>query len=116
MVEVEQLAAVSEILTTLGFKDFRVLINHRQVLAGLMQSSGILGHQQATAIVALDKLDKIGYEGVQAELVARGIPDFPAGRLIVLLKDILAPSNNDRLRLATLKQVVASNGYSRMRG
>src|SRR5947208_15120188 len=92
VVEVEQLAAVSEILTTLGFKDFRVLINHRQVLAGLMQSSGILGHQQATAIVALDKLDKIGYEGVQAELVARGIPDFPAGRLIVLLKDILAPS------------------------
>src|SRR3989454_10500288 len=54
VVEVEQLAAVSEILTTLGFKDFHVLLNHRQVLAGLMQSSGILGHQQATAIVALD--------------------------------------------------------------
>ena len=114
LVEVEQLAAVSEILMTLGFTDFRVLLNHRQVLAGLMQGAGILGHQQATAVVALDKLDKIGYEGVEAELVARGIQQGAAERLIVILKDILAapsdPLQINSSRLGTLEQVVASNG------
>src|ERR1700730_4453644 len=73
LVEVEQLSAVSEILTMLGFSDFRILLNHRKVLIGLMQASGILGHQHTTALVALDKLDKIGDGGVRAELTARGI-------------------------------------------
>src|SRR5882762_9731165 len=41
IVEAEILGAVSEILTTLGFTDFRILLNHRKVLAGLLQASGI---------------------------------------------------------------------------
>src|SRR5437588_7267191 len=45
IVEAEQLGAVCEILLKLGFTDFRVLLNHRRVLAGLLQISGILGHQ-----------------------------------------------------------------------
>src|SRR3984893_9532718 len=73
LVEVEQLAAVSEVLIELGFQDFEIRVNHRRVLSGLLASSGILGHQHTTALVALDKLDKIGDGGVRAELTARGI-------------------------------------------
>src|SRR6202171_2546503 len=41
IVEVEQLAAVSEVLTKLGFDDFVIRLNHRLVLSGLLASSGI---------------------------------------------------------------------------
>ncbi len=73
VVEVEQLAAVSEVLTTLGFQDFRIRINHRQELPKLLaQYFGI--HEpakQAEALITLDKLDKIGVEGVADELEKR---------------------------------------------
>ncbi len=73
MVEVEQLAAVSEVLTTLGFDDFVIRLNHRRVLSGLLASSGIPEDQHSDALVALDKLDKVGEEGVLADMASRGI-------------------------------------------
>ena len=73
VVEVEQLAAVSEVLTTLGFQDFRIRINHRQELPKLLaQYFGIHdAGKQAEALITLDKLDKIGVEGVADELEKR---------------------------------------------
>jgi histidyl-tRNA synthetase len=73
LVEVEQLAAVSDVLERLGFDDFTIRLNHRRVLAGLLESSGIPQPQHADALTALDKLDKIGREGVLADMSARGI-------------------------------------------
>jgi histidyl-tRNA synthetase len=73
IVEAEQLGAVSEVLTKLGFDDFAIRVNHRLVLSGLLDAAGVVGAQQADALVALDKLDKIGKEGVAAEFAARGI-------------------------------------------
>ena len=74
IVEVEILAAVSEILTTLGFDDFVVRLNHRRVLTALLETAGVPEALHADALVALDKLDKIGSEGVGKEFAARGIP------------------------------------------
>ena len=73
MVEVEQLGAVSEVLTTLGFQDYRIRINHRQELPKLLaQYFGIHeAAKQAEALITLDKLDKIGVEGVADELEKR---------------------------------------------
>src|SRR5947209_6416760 len=68
VVEVELLAAVSEVMTRLGFNDFVVRLNHRRVLSGLLESSGIPAEKHADALVALDKLDKVGEEGVLAEM------------------------------------------------
>jgi histidyl-tRNA synthetase len=82
VVEAEQLAAVSEVLTTLGFDDFVIHVNHRKLLSGLLEASGIDAVQQSTALVALDKLDKIGREGVSSELTARGITEESSRRLL----------------------------------
>jgi histidyl-tRNA synthetase len=73
VVEVEQLAAVSEVLTTLGFRDFKIRLNHRQELPTLLaQYFAIEGAaHQAEALITLDKLDKIGVEGVADELDKR---------------------------------------------
>src|SRR6184192_2777955 len=73
VVEAELLGAVSEVMTRLGFTDFTVRLNHRQVLSALLGAAGIAEARQADALVAIDKLDKIGVDGVTRELTARGI-------------------------------------------
>jgi len=73
LVEVELLGAVCEVLRRLGFDDFVVRLNHRRALTALLECAGIPAARHADALVALDKLDKVGVEGVQKELLARGI-------------------------------------------
>jgi histidyl-tRNA synthetase len=73
LVEVEQLSAVSEILTTLGFGDFTIQLNHRALLRAMLEAAGIPARLHGEALVAIDKLDKIGRDGVIKELMTRGI-------------------------------------------
>lgn len=73
MVEAEQCAAVSEILERLRFDDFVILLNHREILRGMLQVSGITEEKQTDALVALDKFDKIGEKGVLKELIEREV-------------------------------------------
>ena len=73
LVEVEILSAVSEILATLGFGDFTIQLNHRELLTHTLQAAGIDPPLHDTALIAIDKLDKIGSDGVLNEMVARGI-------------------------------------------
>ena len=84
VIEVELLAAVCEVMSRLGFNDFVVRLNHRRVLSGLLESSGIPAERHADALVALDKLDKVGNEGVLAEMAGRGIARDAALRSLVL--------------------------------
>ena len=60
LVEAELISAVSEILERLGFEDFIIRINHREILTGILQSAELLKINTTDALVALDKLDKIG--------------------------------------------------------
>jgi histidyl-tRNA synthetase len=75
VVEVEQLAAVSDVLTTLGFQDFRIRLNHRRLLPVILTRHFEIASEadQALALVALDKLDKIGHEGVANEFAQKGL-------------------------------------------
>jgi len=82
VVEAEILSAVSEILSTLGFEDFVVRLNHRGVLTALLETAGVAAAQHPDALVALDKLDKIGAGGVAKELAARGISEAAAARAL----------------------------------
>ena len=78
LVEVEILAAVSDVLRRLGFEDCVVRLNHRELLRALLSSAGVPPPLRDGALVAIDKLDKIGAPGVRAELVARGIGEGAA--------------------------------------
>src|SRR5262245_62089404 len=82
VVEAEVCSAVTDVLRGLGFAEFDVKINHRRVLTGLLTASGVPESLHGTALVALDKLDKIGLEGVERELRERGVPPGPDGRLL----------------------------------
>ena len=82
VVEAEICAAAAGVLTKLGFDDFCIRLNHRKVLTGILGVAGIALEQHDAALIALDKLDKVGSEGVAKELVSRGIPDAVAQRLL----------------------------------
>src|SRR5688572_11353489 len=73
VVEAELCAAVSDALTELGFTDFKIRLNHRQLLTSVLNSVGIPDTLHGTALVAIDKLDKIGVDGVSKEFEQRGI-------------------------------------------
>jgi histidyl-tRNA synthetase len=82
VVEAELINAVSEILRRLGFKDFVVRFNHREILADILDTAGVSADLHSNALVAIDKLDKIGSEGVSKELGDRGVPDAAAKVLL----------------------------------
>jgi histidyl-tRNA synthetase len=83
--EAEVCAAACDVLDRLGFGDFRLCVNHRKLLRGLIRAAGIDVALEGSALQAVDKLDKIGNDGVLAELVARGITDASASRLLTLI-------------------------------
>jgi histidyl-tRNA synthetase len=87
VVEAEVCAAVSEALTRLGFADFTVRVNHRQLLAGVLDAAGVESARHGDALVALDKLDKIGRDGVARELQDRGVPVEAGTRLLDLFTE-----------------------------
>ncbi|HVG34740.1 MAG TPA: histidine--tRNA ligase [Pyrinomonadaceae bacterium] len=81
-VEAELCAAAGEALANLGFTNFTIRLNHRQALTGILDAAGIKAEMHADALVALDKLDKIGRDGVAKELTERGIAESVGQRLL----------------------------------
>ena len=81
-VEGELISAVTAILRRLGFNDFVIRLNHRKVLADILDTAGVPSALHSEALVAIDKLDKIGTEGVAVELASRGISENSATMLL----------------------------------
>ena len=82
VVEAELCTAVSDVLTELGFGDFVIRLNDRRVLTALLGTAGVDEALHGQALVALDKLDKIGADGVGEELGARGIGSEASAALL----------------------------------
>ena len=78
VVEADMIAAVSEVLRAAGFTDFVVQLNHRQLLTAMLESAGVPSERHTDALIAIDKLDKIGRDGVRTDLAARGISETAA--------------------------------------
>jgi histidyl-tRNA synthetase len=68
------IVAVADVLDRLGLSGFRVQLNARPALAGLIEAYGVPDELEGSALVALDKLDKVGVDGVAAELSSGACP------------------------------------------
>jgi histidyl-tRNA synthetase len=88
IVEAELCAAASDVLSLLGFKNFTIRLNHRAVLTGVLDGAGVPAELHTAALTAIDKLDKIGADGVQTELEARGIAAESGARLLGFFQDL----------------------------
>jgi len=82
--EAEIVLMMCEVLNGLGLTEFTIKINHRRVLSAIYQALGGEGTETAL-FTAIDKLDKIGQEGVEKELLDKGFGDDALGQLFALL-------------------------------
>jgi histidyl-tRNA synthetase len=95
IVEVELCAAVSDVLVRLGFADFTLRLNHREVLRGLLDAAGVATEAHDSALVAIDKLDKIGADGVITELAGRGVSGDVAHRVLEAFSHPFSSTNDE---------------------
>lgn len=72
--EVDFVLMFDEVLTNLGLPDFSIKINNRKILSGIAEVCGE-ADKIVTITVAIDKLDKIGIDGVVKELQEKNISD-----------------------------------------
>jgi len=102
--EAEFVLIYHEALSKLGLKDFTVKINNRKILSGIAE---IIGKPELIIdmTVAIDKLDKIGIEGVSKELIERGFTESD----IEKLKPIINLNGSNEEKLNSLRSVLAAS-------
>ena len=100
--EAEFILIYNEALTALGLKDFTIKINNRKVLTGIAE---VLGKPEliVAMTVAIDKLDKIGLEGVNKELLERGFEEAD----LEVLRPIILLEGGSKEKLESLRLILA---------
>ncbi|GIU81856.1 MAG: histidine--tRNA ligase [Pyrinomonadaceae bacterium] len=98
IVEVEIFSVICDVLERLGFDDFTIRLNHRKLLKELLDACGIVESLQMEALTAIDKLDKIGIEGVKKEFQERGIQKEPSERILSFFEDLQGRENETILQ------------------
>lgn len=108
--EAEFILIYNEALAKLGLKDFNIKLNNRKILSGIAE---VVGKPELIVdmTVAIDKLDKIGLEGVNKELLERGFTDED----LAILKPIIELQGSNADKVASMKSVL-SNSEIGMKG
>lgn len=70
--EIELMDTTAKALLAMGFKGFTIKVNHRQLLSEVIIKAGFAIDQVGTVCISLDKMDKIGADGVTKELLEKG--------------------------------------------
>ena len=88
LAEIELILATTTTLGKLGFKNFNIRINDRQILKAMAAYSGFEEKDYDQVFIVLDKLDKIGTEGVEAELTEAGYDSAVVTKYMDLYKGL----------------------------
>lgn len=113
LAEIELILATTTTLGKLGFKNFRIRINERRILKAMAAYSGFLEDSYDTVFIILDKMDKIGLDGVYEELIKAGFDKESADKYLGLFRGMEAASNGllylrDELKNFLEEEVVES--------
>ncbi|WP_199136300.1 histidine--tRNA ligase [Pedobacter sp. ASV12] len=102
--EAEFVLIYHEALSNLGLKDFSIKINNRKILSGIAE---MIGKPELIVdmTVAIDKLDKIGLDGVSKELLERGFTESD----IEQLKPVILLDGSNVEKIESLKKVLANS-------
>jgi len=95
LAETELILATSTLIGKLEFEDFTIRINDRKILKAMAAYSGFPSDSHDTIFIVLDKMDKIGLEGVSKELEAAGFSREKISKYVDLFHNIL--DNNQGL-------------------
>ena len=114
LAEVDLLVSSLDALTNLGLADAVIRVNHRQLLAELLDSFGVAEGDRSSAMIIIDKLDKIAAEGVAKEMTER-FGDGVGAKVSAWLASGAATSTEVPELLAPIFSAVESRFAGRLR-
>ncbi len=80
--EIDVINTTAKTFLNLGFKNFVCKLNDRRILSDIILGTGFSADSECDVCVVLDKLDKIGIDGVTAELIERGFDESKVSALM----------------------------------
>lgn len=90
LAEIELILATTTTLEKIGFQNFEIRINDRRILKAMAAYSGFAEEDYDSIFIILDKMDKIGIEGVESELAAGGYAQDSIDKYLSLFRDMNA--------------------------
>ncbi|MBR1861537.1 MAG: histidine--tRNA ligase [Lachnospiraceae bacterium] len=87
LAEIELILATTTTLGRLGFKNFQIRINERRILKAMAAYAGFAEDSYESVFITLDKMDKIGIDGVKAELAGNGFDEAGVDRYLELFEN-----------------------------
>ncbi|MDZ4750462.1 MAG: histidine--tRNA ligase [Flavobacteriales bacterium] len=102
--EIELIQLFDKALSELGLPSFTIKINNRKILAGIAEVAGI-SDKMTDMTVAIDKLDKIGWDGVEKELKERGFSEAN----LTSIKSFFTSEGTNESRLAMLRSGLSAS-------
>ena len=109
LAEIELILATTTTLGKLGFKNFQIRINERRILKAMAAYSGFAEEDYDTVFIILDKMDKIGLDGVSAELAESGFAKEAIEKYIALFEK-MEQAESPEAALADLADTLIAAG------
>ena len=106
LAEIELVLATTTLLGKLDFHNFTIRINDRKILKAMAQYSGFPTESFDTVFIILDKMDKIGLEGVAEELAKEGFAQESIDTYLGMFKEITSDIEGVRYCKEKLKDVL----------
>ena len=106
MAEIELILATTTLLGRLDFKNFTIRINDRRILKAMAAYSGFAEADYDTVFIILDKMDKIGMDGVKEELIKEGYEETAVVKYLDLFEKVTNDIEGIRFLKDTLGDVL----------
>ncbi len=103
LAEIELILATTTLLGRLDFKNFTVRINDRKILKAMAMYAGFPDDKLDSVFITLDKMDKIGVDGVREELIAEGYPEGSVDKYLKLFNE----TSRDTAGIRHLKEALS---------
>ena len=110
LAEIELILATTTTLGKLGFKNFQIRINDRRLLKAMATYAGFAEDKFDSVCITLDKMDKIGLEGVKAELLENGFDNTSVDKYLELFAGLENAQSDKNDPVASLKFIANALG------
>ncbi len=115
LAEIELILATTSTLGKLGFKNFNIRINERRILKAMAKYAGFPEESYDSVFITLDKMDKIGVEGVEAELKEQGFDAAGVDKYLELFKGAEASGDGLKYIVDQIKDCLEDGVYDNLK-
>lgn len=106
LAEIDLILATTTTLGRLGFQGFEIRINDRRILKAMAAYSGFAEDSYDSVFITLDKMDKIGLDGVESELLDKGFEKSCVDKYLALYQELGQKADGVAYVADTLKGVL----------